>query len=56
MGNSNTYDLKLENAMFGEFNIMTVQTLKPEPNGQRKDLSFNYIHTLFFPEANYIYK
>ena len=28
VGNSNTYDLKLENAMFGEFNVMTVQTLE----------------------------
>ena len=28
MGDSNTYDLKLENAMFGEFNVMTVQTLE----------------------------
>ena len=28
VGNSNTYDLKLENAMFGEFNVMIVQTLE----------------------------
>ena len=28
VGNSDTYDLKLENAMFGEFNVMTVQTLQ----------------------------
>ena len=28
VGNSNTYDLKLENAMSGEFNVMIVQTLE----------------------------
>ena len=28
MGNKNTYDLKLETAMFGEFNVMIVQTLE----------------------------
>ena len=29
--------------MSGEFNVMIVQKhLKPEPNGQRKDLSFNF--------------
>lgn len=28
VGNSNAYDLKLENAMSGEFNVMIVQTLK----------------------------
>ena len=28
VGNSNTYDLKLANIMFGEFNVMTVQTLQ----------------------------
>ena len=28
VGNSNTYDLKLENAMSGELNVMVVQTLE----------------------------
>ena len=28
VGNSNTYDLKLENALYGEFNVMVVQTLE----------------------------